>query len=48
MSDAPRGFPYDGAKEHYMLDVENTELLEKLMPRLMELTPMPKPKKRKA
>lgn len=23
LSDAPCGFPYDGAKEHYILDVED-------------------------
>lgn len=26
MKDAETGFPYDGAKEHYILDIENREL----------------------
>lgn len=45
LSDAPRGFPYDGAKEHYMPDIENPALLEELIPLLERITPMPKKKK---
>ena len=47
MENAERGFPYDGAKEHYILDIENRELLEKIIPVLIEITPQPK-RKRKA
>lgn len=47
MENAERGFPYDGAKEHYILDIENRELLEKIIPVLIEITPLPK-RKRKA
>ena len=47
MSTAPCGFPYDGAKESYILDIENDELLEKVIPLLGEIVPLPKPKKKK-
>lgn len=47
MENAERSFPYDGAKEHYILDIENRELLEKIIPVLIEITPLPK-RKRKA
>lgn len=47
MENAERGFPYDGAKEHYILDIENRELLGKIIPVLIEITPLPK-RKRKA
>lgn len=47
MENAERGFPYDGAKEHYILDIENRELLEKIIPVLIEITSLPK-RKRKA
>lgn len=46
MSNSPCGFPYDGAKECYILDVENTELLERVIPLLGEIVPLPKPKKK--
>lgn len=39
------GYPYDGAKECYILDVENTDLLSSLIPVLEEVTPLPKKKK---
>lgn len=47
MKDAPCGYPYDGAKEHYVLDIENTELCEKAVLLLEEVTPLPKPRKPK-
>ena len=30
MADTPRGFPYDGAKEHYILDIDDDEYREPL------------------
>lgn len=45
LADAPRGFPYDGAKEHYMPDIEDAALLQKLIPLLERITPMSKKKK---
>lgn len=47
MAGADCGFPYDGAKEQYILDIENRELVEKLLPLVAELTPLPKPRKKK-
>ncbi len=42
MSDASSGFPYEGAKEHYILDVENSVLMQDVIPILEKLTPIPK------
>jgi uncharacterized protein YdhG (YjbR/CyaY superfamily)/TfoX/Sxy family transcriptional regulator of competence genes len=42
-----RGCPYDGAKEHYILDIEDSELTEKVIALLNEHTPMPGPKAKK-
>lgn len=39
LQDAPCGFPYDGAKEHYIVDAEDKELLEKLIPLLKTISP---------
>ena len=45
--DAERGYPYEGAKECWILDVEDRALLERVIPLLESLTPLPKPRKRK-
>ena len=42
-----RVFPYEGAKEHYVLDLENTVMLERVLPVLEAATPLPKPRKKK-
>lgn len=47
LDDAERGFPYDGAKLHYILDIEDSELLSDVIPILEAVTPLPKPRKRK-
>ena len=47
MKDAPCGYPYGGAKEHYVLDIENTQLCEKVVRLLENVTPLPKPRKPK-
>lgn len=39
------GFPYEGAKEHYILDIENVELSKSAIETLVEITPVPKPRK---
>ena len=46
LANAPRGFPYDGAKEYYILDIEDDALLQNLIPLLEHLTPIPKKKKK--
>ncbi|MCM1438416.1 MAG: TfoX/Sxy family protein [Roseburia sp.] len=45
MSNAESGFPYDGAKEHYILDIENRELTENVLKISESVTPLPKKKK---
>lgn len=47
MKDAECGFPYEGAKESYILDIENDGLLDRIIPILGEIVPLPKPKKKK-
>lgn len=44
MKDASEGIPYDGAKPHYILDIENRELVAEVIGILVEVTP---PKRRK-
>lgn len=45
MKDAPDGFPYDGAKVHYILDIENHELTAQVVDVLVKVTKVPKMKK---
>lgn len=45
MAEAPCGFPYEGAKEHYILDVEDHSLAEKALTAAEAATPVPKPRK---
>lgn len=47
MSGAECGHPYEGAKEAYIVDIENDVLLDKLIPVLLDVVPIPKPKKKK-
>lgn len=47
MQNAETGYPYDGAKEHYILDIEDRELCEFAIAELEKVTPIPKPKQRK-
>ncbi len=47
MKNAKKGFPYDGAKEHYIVDIDNKELLRDVVLKLESITPLPKPKKKK-
>ncbi len=46
MQAAQLGFPYQGAKEHYILDIEDITLSKEVIGILEELTPIPKPKKK--
>lgn len=45
LRDAQTGIPYNGAKEHYILDIENTSLVEQVISVLECITPLPKRKK---
>ena len=47
LSDAEKGLPYGGAKEHYILYIEDTDLVEKVVAVLKEITPLPKKRIRK-
>lgn len=44
MKDASCGYPYEGAKEHYILDIEDMELAAKVIAILEPITPVPKRK----
>ena len=41
------GFPYKGAKEHYILDVDDRELTNAAISALEAVIPVPKPRKKK-
>ncbi len=45
MEGAETGFPYKGAKEHYILDIDNRELSRTVVSKVEEVTPLPKKKK---
>lgn len=47
MSGAEKGYPYTGAKEHYILDIDNAGLAKEAAAVLELNTPLPKPKKAK-
>ena len=47
MKDAETGCPYKGAKEHYILDIDNNELSKSVVIEIEKVTPVPKPKKKK-
>lgn len=47
MRDAERGFPYEGAKEHYILDIDDAEFSKEIIRSLEPVTSVPKPKKKK-
>jgi len=38
------GYPYDGAKLHYLIDIDDREKLYPLISKLTEITPLPKKK----
>ena len=47
MKEAPIAIPYPGAKERYILDIENHQLTKEIISILEPITPLPKPKKKK-
>ena len=47
MQNAECGFPYEGAKEHYILDIDNRDFCREIVKKLEEVTPLPKAKKKK-
>jgi len=46
MKDAAKGFPYEGAKEHYILDIDNSEFSKQIVILLELVVPVPRPKKK--
>lgn len=47
MKNEATGYPYEGAKEHYILDIDNSEFCKKIVIELEKVTPLPKPRKKK-
>ena len=47
MSGAECGVPYDSAKKHYILDIEDRKLTAKAVEILERITPVPKKKAKK-
>ena len=48
MKAAEKGFPYSGSKkEHYILDIENSQFSKEIIEILEPVTPVPKPRKKK-
>lgn len=45
MQAADVGFPYKGAKEHYILDIDNAEFSKMIVSKAESVTPLPKRKK---
>jgi len=47
MEQAATGIPYQGAKEHYILDIDNGAFSREIVSILEPVTPLPKPRKKK-
>ena len=47
MKNSDKGFPYNGAKEHYVLDIDNVEFCKKVILEVEKVIPFPKPRKKK-
>ncbi len=45
MNKASTGIPYKGAREHFILDIEDNDLTEQVIAILEPITPLPKKKK---
>jgi len=46
MKEAQTGCPYKGAKEHYILDIDNAEFCKSIIMEVEKVTPLPKPRKK--
>ncbi|AUI54447.1 transcriptional regulator [Prevotella jejuni] len=46
MLSSERGFPYEGAKEHYVLDVSRSDFAVRVVKTLVEVLPYPKKRKK--
>lgn len=45
MKNADVGFPYNGAKEHYVLDIDNDNFSKMVVTKIEKITPIPKKKR---
>ena len=41
-NDAEKGYPYDGAKEHYIIDPDDREIFNEIISVLRRVIPLPK------
>lgn len=48
MQDAKVGAPYEGAKPHYILDIDNADFAKTIVSALEAVTPLPKKRKKAA
>lgn len=46
MKNEETGYPYKGAKEHYILDIDNQEFCKSVVAEIEKVTPVPKPRKK--
>jgi len=46
MEGADTGFPYQGAKEHYILDIDNSDFSKRVILEIEKVTPLPKRKRK--
>ncbi len=46
MKNEDTGFPYKGAKEHYILDIDNSDFSKNVVIEIEKVTPIPKSRKR--
>ena len=44
MKSAELGYPYKNAKEHYILDIDNSDFCKTIVTEIEKATPMPKKK----
>ncbi|MDR1034043.1 MAG: TfoX/Sxy family protein [Bifidobacteriaceae bacterium] len=47
MINADKGFPYGGAKEHYILDIDDSETARRVVEELLQVVPVRKPRSKK-
>ncbi|WP_099468816.1 TfoX/Sxy family protein [Konateibacter massiliensis] len=47
MQEASKGVPYQGAKEHYILDIDNSDFSKEIIAIIEPVTPLPKSRKKK-
>ena len=47
MKDEETGCPYKGAKEHYILDIDNSDFCKSIVSKIEKVTPVSKTRKKK-